>query len=211
MRMDNHSIAALFVVSIWIAGCAGSEPPAAAPTAPPAPPTGAATPAAALTPAAPSTAPGATDLTGQLKASKLTLLEGIQKVEKDNGPAISAKFELEEGKLMLSIYTAKAGLEKDAEHNVLLELGGDATAAQWQPKREVFEDKEHITRAATQLTLIRRAKTTLPQVIAKASAKQPGTVYSVTPVARGKKPVFDVQVATPEGKTVELTIDPAQP
>jgi hypothetical protein len=49
------------------------------------------------------------------------------------------------------------------------------------PKSEVFEDKEHITRAAMHLTLLQRAKTTLTEVIAKASAKQPGTVYSVTP------------------------------
>jgi len=79
---------------------------------------------------------------------------------------------------------------------------------QWQPKREVFEDKEHVTRAAVQLTVLRRAKTTLPAIIAKASSKQPGTVYSLVPVARDKKPAFEVLVATPEGKTVPLTIYP---
>jgi hypothetical protein len=146
-------------------------------------------------------------LVGQLKTSKLTLLEGIAQAEKENGPAISAKFELEDGKLMLSVYTAQAGLDKDAEHNVLLELGAEATTSPWKPKREVFEDKEHITRAATHLTVLRRAKTTLSAVIAKASAKQPGTVYSATPVARDKKPSFDVLVASPDGKTVPVVVD----
>src|SRR5712692_2058373 len=108
MKLMNRSIQALFAVSIGIAGCAGSEQPAASPPAPPSTPTAAATPAAALAPA-PSPAAGATDLVGQLKASKLSLLEGIQKAEKDHGPAISAKFEVEDGKLMLSVYTAQAG------------------------------------------------------------------------------------------------------
>jgi hypothetical protein len=165
------------------------------------------TAAAPVAAPAPAPAPASTDLVSQLKASKLTLLQGIQQAEKDNGTAISAKFELEDGKLNLSVYTAQAGLDKDAEHNVLLELGGDAAAASWQPKREVFEDKEHITRAATHLTVLRRAKTTLAAVIAKASAMQLGTVYSVTPVVHEKKPAFDVLVASPEGKSVQLTVD----
>jgi len=207
MRTRTSVTAALIAVSVWVVACGGAEPPAAAPPAAPAGAAAAPTPAAALAPPAPAGAPSS-DLVGQLKTSKLSLLEGIQKAEKENGPAISAKFELEDGKLMLSVYTAQAGLDKDAEHNVLLELGGDATASPWQPKREVFEDKEHITRAATHLTILRRAKTTLPAVIGKASSQQPGTVYSVTPVVRDKKPAFAVLVATPEGKTVELTIEP---
>ncbi len=147
------------------------------------------------------------DLTAQLKSSKLTLAQAVAQAEKDNGPAISAKFELEDGHLSLSVYTAKSGLDKDAEHNVLMELSGDPTKDKWQPKSEVFEDKAHITRAATHLTLVQRAKTTLSAVIAKASAKQPGTVYAVTPAVKDKKPVFEVLVASPDGKSVAVTID----
>ena len=51
----------------------------------------------------------------------------------------------------------------------------------------VFEDKAHLARASMHLTLVQRAKTTLAAVIAKASARQAGTVYSVTPVVRSKK------------------------
>ena len=204
--MRNQFIATVAVFALALAACGGGEPAPAAPAGPPA----AAAPASPATPNAPAPSPAAngTDLVGQLKSSKLSLLEGIQRTEKENGPAISAKFELEDGKLMLSVYTAQAGLDKDAEHNVLLELSGDAAAAQWQPKREVFEDREHITRAATHLTILRRAKTTLPAIIAKASSKQAGTVYSVTPVVHNKQPAFDVLVASPEGKSVSLTIEP---
>jgi hypothetical protein len=188
--------------------CGGSENPAASPASvsSTSPLTPAAEPlaAAATPPTAPAAAAG--DLLGQLKTRKLELADGIQRVAVENGPAISAKFELEDGKLQLSIYTAQGGLEKDAEQNVLLELAGDAAAAKWEPKREVFEDKEHITRAATHLTLVQLAKTNLPAVIAKATAQQPGTVYAITPVVKNRKPAFDVLVATPEGKSVQLTI-----
>src|SRR5713101_7881621 len=71
---------------------------------------------------------------GKLKSAKHSLIEGIQQAQKENGVAISAKFEVEDGKLLLSVYTAKAGVEKDAEHNVLMELNCDAAKAKWEPK-----------------------------------------------------------------------------
>src|SRR5690349_17654740 len=89
-----------------------------------------------------SSANEAESVPAKLKTAKHTLLEGIQQAQKENGPAISAKFEFEDGKLLLSVYTAKAGLEKDAEHNILMELNGEATKAKWEPKSEVFADKE---------------------------------------------------------------------
>src|SRR5262249_32657396 len=58
-----------------------------------------------------------------LPSSKHKLSEGIkQAASKAPEAAISAKFELEEGKLSLSVYTAEKGLDTDAEHNVLKEL-----------------------------------------------------------------------------------------
>src|SRR5262249_48518711 len=60
-----------------------------------------------------------------LAKSKHTLAEGIkQAAAKSPEVAISAKFELEEGKLSLSVYTAAKGLGTGAEHNVLKELAG---------------------------------------------------------------------------------------
>src|SRR5215207_11690343 len=60
----------------------------------------------------------------RLKTSKHTVVEGIRTAQKENGTAVSAKLEFEDGKLWLSVYSAKSGLEKDAEHNVLVELKG---------------------------------------------------------------------------------------
>ena len=148
-----------------------------------------------------------TAVVAKLKASKHTLLEGIQSVQKDNGVAISAKLEVEDGKLFLSVYTAKAGLTPDAEHNVLMELKGDATAARWEPKAEVFEDKPHLARSAMHLTAMQTTPLTLEGVIKVAAAKKKGTVYSVIPAIRDGKTVFDVRVATAAGKSEQLTID----
>jgi len=146
-------------------------------------------------------------LLGRLKDSKHTLASGIAQSEKENGVAISAKFEMKGDTLMLSVYTAKAGMGKDAEHNALIELQGDAATADWKPETEVFEDKKHLTRSAMQLTLVQLSKLTLTDVIKKAEAAQPGTVYSVIPSVRDGNPVFDVLVATTEGKSVHLAID----
>lgn len=146
-------------------------------------------------------------LLARLKDSKLSLADGIKQSEKENGVAISAKFEMDGDKLMLSVYTAKAGLGSDSEHNVLIELGGEATATPWKPETEVFEDKKHLTRSAMQLTLVQLSKLTLVEAIKKAEAAQPGTVYSVIPSVKDGNAVYDVKVATADGKSVHLVVD----
>src|SRR5213592_5130859 len=57
-----------------------------------------------------------------LGKSKLSLLAGIRQASQGSAKAISAKFELEDGKLSLSVYTAEKGLAVPAEKNVLQEL-----------------------------------------------------------------------------------------
>jgi uncharacterized membrane protein YkoI len=144
---------------------------------------------------------------GKLKDSKHSLADGIAQSEKENGLAISAKFEMKGETLMLSVYTAKEGLGKDAEHNALTELQGDAAKSPWTPEIEVFEDKKHLTRAAMQLTLVQLSKLTLTDAIKKAEAAQPGTVYSVIPSVKDGNAVYDVKVATADGKSIHLTVD----
>ena len=146
-------------------------------------------------------------LVGRLKDSKHSMAAGIKQSERENGVAISAKFEMQGKTLMLSVYTAKAGLDKDSEHNVLIELIGDAAKETWTPEIEVFKDKKHLTRSAMQLTLVQLSKLTLADAIKKAEAAQPGTVYSVIPAAKDGNPVFNVKVATDDGKSVPLTVD----
>jgi hypothetical protein len=143
----------------------------------------------------------------KIKTSKHSLAEGVQAAQKENGVAVSAKIEFEDGKLWLSVYTAKAGLEKDAEHNVLVELKGDTTTAKWEPKLEVFEDKKHLARSAAQLTAMQSTTLTIEDVIKKAAAQKKGTVFSVIPAVKDGRTVFDVLLATPAGKSVHLTID----
>lgn len=146
-------------------------------------------------------------LLARLKNSKHSLADGIKQSEKENGLGISAKFEMKGETLMLSVYTAKAGLGKDAEHNALIELQGDAAKTPWTPEIEVFEDKKHLTRAAMQLTLVQLSKLTLTDAIKKAEAAQPGTVYSVIPSVKDGNAVYDVKVATADGKSVHLVVD----
>src|SRR2546426_10296107 len=57
-----------------------------------------------------------------LGKSKVSLLAGIRQASQGSAKAISAKFELEDGKLSLSVYTAEKGLGGPAEKNGLQEL-----------------------------------------------------------------------------------------
>jgi hypothetical protein len=142
-----------------------------------------------------------------LPMSKRTLADGIkQAAAKAPEVAISAKFELEEGKLSLSVYTAEKGLGADAEHNLLKELAGSPEAAQWKPQVEVFKDVPHVSRASQQLTLMSHSKFSLLDILRKAEKDQPGTVFSIAPVLRDRKAQFVVLVAS-QGNVVELRYD----
>lgn len=146
-------------------------------------------------------------LLARLGQSKHSLAEGIAQAEKANGVGISAKFEMEGDTLMLSVYTAKSGPSADAEHNILMELNGDAAKTTWEPATEVFNDKEHLTRSAMQLTLVQLSKLSLADAIKEAQGARPGTVYSVIPAVKDGNPVYYVKVATPDSKTVTLAVD----
>ena len=146
-------------------------------------------------------------LLSKLSSSRLSLADGIRQAEKSDGPAISAKFEMKEGQLLLSVYTAKQGRERDAEHNTLMELIGPATDPTWKPETEIFADKEHISRSAMHLTLMQLTRMSLADVIKKAEGQQSGTVYSAIPAVQGGRPVVDVLVATRDGQSKHVSIE----
>jgi hypothetical protein len=146
-------------------------------------------------------------LLARLPSSKHTLAEALQTVSAEGSVPISAKLEFEDGKLWLSAYGAKSGLNKCAEKNELFELKGDATSAQWQPQREVFQDKEHLTRASAQLTLMQTTPLTLETAIVKASAMKKGTVYSAIPILKNGKTAIVVRARTNAGQSVQVLID----
>jgi predicted nucleic acid-binding OB-fold protein len=131
--------------------------------------------------------------------AKLSLLQGIAQVAKGTEVPIEAKYEMEDGKLMLSVYTSAKGFDTAAEDNSFNEYKGDVTTPAWAPKKEVFADLKHIARSAQYHALLSMTKTSIPTIIQKASAQ--GTVLSVKEKIRGGKPVFEVMIV--QGGTIK--------
>ena len=127
-----------------------------------------------------------------LGKSKLTVLDGVRQAGKGGAVPISAKFELEDGKLSLSVYTAGKGLSVPPEQNVLQELSGSPEGEKWTPNVEVFKDVPHVARSSAQLTLMALGKSSLADIIARAQKVQSGTVFSVTPMIRDHMAVTEV-------------------
>jgi hypothetical protein len=136
-----------------------------------------------------------------ISGAKITLAQGIAQVAKGTEVPTEAKYEMEDGKLMLSVYTSAKGFDTAAEDNSFNEYGGEATAATWSPKKEVFADLKHIARSAQYHTLLSMTKVTIPAIIQKASGQ--GTVISVKEKVRNGKPVFEV--ITVQGANAKMT------
>ena len=142
--------------------------------------------------------------------AKISLAQGIAQVAKGSEVPTEAKYEMENGKLMLSVYTSAKGFDTAAEDNGFNEYGGEATAATWAPKKEVFSDLKHIARSAQYHTLLSMTKVTIPAIIQKASAQ--GTVFSVKEKVRNGKPVFEVMTAQGNaGKTTYYDLMTGEP
>ncbi|HEV2970785.1 MAG TPA: hypothetical protein VGY55_12510 [Pirellulales bacterium] len=138
-----------------------------------------------------------------LAGIKHTLAEGIEQAAKAPTAALSAKFEIEDGKLSLSVDTAEKGLATPAEKNVLNELAGSPLAEKWTPEVESFKDVAHVSRASEQLTLLALSHASLLDIAKNAQRDQIGTIISITPVLENRSPLFLVQVDF-NGRLVEL-------
>jgi hypothetical protein len=136
-----------------------------------------------------------------LPGAKVTLEQGIAQVAKGSEVPTEAQYEMEDGKLMLSIYTSAKGFTTAAEDNSFNEYGGDATVQTWTPKKEVFADLKHIARSAQYHTLLSMTKLTIPEIINRAAAD--GTVFSVKEKIHNGRPVFEVMTA--RGDTAKTT------
>src|SRR5262245_489161 len=136
-----------------------------------------------------------------LGGAKLSLLQGIAQVAKGTEVPIEAKYELADGKLMLSIYTSAKGFDTAAEDNSFNEYIGDVTAPAWNPQKEVFADLKHIARSAQYHALLSMTKVSIPAIIQKAAGQ--GTVLSVKEKIRGSKAVFEVMVV--QGNSIKPT------
>ena len=130
------------------------------------------------------------DLVAALTKSKLTLTDGIRQATSDGGVAISAKFEFDdEGKLSLSVYSAKKGLSVAAKENVLEEISGSPEQSPWKPKVEVFKDAAHIARSSEQLLVLLCHKRNL--AFTRRQHGHRGSVASKAAAIRSRKVVMD--------------------
>ncbi len=116
-----------------------------------------------------------------------------------HGQAISAKFEIEEGKLQLSVYTRKAGkfFEVVVDHNT-----GKVV------KAEPIAEGEDYTAAQSQSAALAKAKGSLRTAVAKALRDNAGfRAVSVTPSLKDGRAVADVTLARgEETKTVSVSL-----
>ncbi|HKD20045.1 MAG TPA: PepSY domain-containing protein [Thermoanaerobaculia bacterium] len=129
-----------------------------------------------------------------LEAAKITLEKALE-VAGAQGKPISAKFEIEEGKLQLSVYTAKAG--KFSE--VLVDYLTGSVA-----KVEPITEGDDLKEARAQDAAMREAKTSLADATRKALAENAGSrAVSVVPSMQGGRAVAAVTLAGAQGaKTV---------
>ena len=122
-------------------------------------------------------------LASALKEAKVTLGAGLHAAEKEGRP-ISGKFELEDGKLQLSVYTMKG--DKFSEVIVDHKTGKVA-------KAEAITGGEDLAAAQKQAQAMEKAKHALRDAIAKAEKANPGFhAVSVVPEIEDGKAQADV-------------------
>ena len=123
------------------------------------------------------------ELAKALVAAKVTLQSGLR-ASAAQGKAISAKFEVEDGKLQLSIYTLKG----DGLSEIVI---NPATAK--VEKAETITDKEDLEYAAAQKAAMDKAKITLLAAVDKALKSNSGyRVVSISPQMKVDHPVADI-------------------
>lgn len=131
--------------------------------------------------------------------SKVTLQQGLTAAAQQGRP-ISAKFEVEDGKLQLSVYTAKDG--KFSEVIVDHTTGNIA-------KTESITEGEDLTEAKAQNTAMGKAKTDLKAAVDKAAAVTSGSrAISVIPAVKDGHVIASVTLLTGQQlKTVDQSLE----
>src|SRR5436190_555385 len=98
------------------------------------------------------------DVAGKMKEAKVSLEKGIA-ASQAKGKPISAKYEVEDGKLQLSVYTAQG----DSFSEVIVDHKTGKVA-----KAEPITGGEDLTAAKSQNEAISKAKTSLQAAVSKA-------------------------------------------
>jgi uncharacterized membrane protein YkoI len=131
--------------------------------------------------------------------AKITLQQGLTAAEQQDQP-ISGKFEVEDGKLQLSVYTAKDG--KFSE--VVVDFVTGAVA-----KTEPITEGDDLTAAKAQSAAMTKAKTTLKAAVDKALSQSAGfRAIEITPELEGGHAVAAViLLKDQEFKTVPQSLE----
>lgn len=123
------------------------------------------------------------ELANALSGAKVSLQQGLTASEREGQP-ISGKFEVDEGKLQLSVYTAKDGkfFEVIVDHMT-------GTIARVQP----IAEGDDLADAKSQKTAMDRAKVKLADAVTKAKGQAKGEatdvlVVSATPELKDDRP-----------------------
>jgi hypothetical protein len=134
-----------------------------------------------------------------LTGAKVTLHNGLQ-TSASQGKPISAKFEVDDAKLQLSIYTVKG----DGFSEVVI----NPTSGKVE-KAETITDKEDLEHATAQKAATDKAKITLLEAADKALKSNGGyRAVSIFPQMKGDHPVADVTLVRGNAfKTVTEPLD----
>lgn len=139
-------------------------------------------------------------VTGEtLENVKVSLARGLAAAAKTGQP-LSAKFEKDEGKLQLSVYTAKDG--KFSE--VIVDHKSGKVA-----KTEAITGGDDLAAAQAQSAALGKAKTSLAAAVKKALAANKGfTAIGAVPSVKDGHPVADVTLGMEDDlKTVSIKLD----
>jgi len=140
------------------------------------------------------------ELAKALRDAKIPLQRGLTASAKEGKP-ISAKYEVEDGKLQLSVYTMKGG-DKFSEVIVDHKTGKVA-------KAEPITNADDLAHAKAQSEAMAKAKRSLDAAASEAVKENKGyRVVSVMPALKDGHPVADVTlVKGEEWKTVSERLD----
>jgi hypothetical protein len=132
-------------------------------------------------------------------SAKITLQQGLAAAEAQGQP-ISGKFEVEDGKLQLSVYTSKDG--KFSE--VVVDYATGKVA-----KSEAITAGDDLADAKSQSAAMTKAKTALKAAVDKVLGQSPRfRAISVTPDLKDGKPVASVVLLKgKEFKTVQSSLE----
>ncbi len=134
-----------------------------------------------------------------LPAATVTLQQGLAASEREEKP-VSGKYEIENGALQLSVYTAQG--------SKLIEVIVDHSSGTIK-KAEPITDAEDVKDATEQNEAMGAARVSLNSAATQATAANPGySAVKVMPTMKGGHPVADITLMKGETvKTVEQKLD----